>query len=249
MKHLFYILALLFSAITLGQSNALFEKGNTLYNQGEYEDAINTYKIILESNVHSAELYYNLGNAYYKLNEVAPSVFYYEKALQLAPNDVDIKNNLAFARNMTIDAIETIPEAGLTKFINNIASKMTFDGWAKTAVVLVCCFVVLFLCYYFVYASMGKRMAFIGSIACIILVGITLTMAFHKYNLDKNNRPAIVFSKESKVRTEPNSRSEESFTLHEGTKVQILENVQSWNKIKLADGKTGWIQDGDIKAL
>ena len=126
---------------------------------------------------------------------------------------------------------------------------MTFDGWAKTSVVLVCCFVALFLCYYFVHATLTKRLAFIGSIISMILVGITLTLAFHKFNLHENDKPAIVFSKQSKVRSEPNSRSEEAFTLHEGTKVQILENVQNWKKIQIANGKTGWIPDEDIKAL
>jgi tetratricopeptide (TPR) repeat protein len=249
MKHVFYILALLFSTISLAQTTTSFEKGNTLYNQGEYKDAVEAYKAILDEGVHSAELYYNLGNAYYKLNEVAPSVYYYEKALQLAPNDNDIQNNLAFARNMTIDAIQAIPEAGFSKFLNGITNTMTFDGWAKTAVVFVCCFVVLFLGYYFAYATLWKRLAFIGSMASLVLMAITLSLAFHKFNLDNNDKPAIVFAKESKVRSEPNTRSEEAFTLHEGTKVQILENVTNWRKIKLADGKTGWIPDEDIKAL
>jgi tetratricopeptide (TPR) repeat protein len=249
MKQNLVILIFIVTTFSFAQNTALFEKGNALYNQGEYEEAIDVYLTILHTKNHSAELYYNLGNAYYKLNKVAPSIFYYEKALQLSPNDNDIKNNLAFARNMTIDAIYVMPESGLAKFIKNITNYMTFDGWAKTAVVLVCCFVVLFLFYYFASATMGKRMAFIGSMGSIILIIFTLTLAFHKYNLDKNDKPAIVFIQESKVRAEPNLRSEESFTLHEGTKVQILDTVKSWKRIKLADGKTGWISEADIKAL
>ncbi|MGE5944024.1 MAG: tetratricopeptide repeat protein [Flavobacteriales bacterium] len=249
MKHLFYILALLFSTINFAQNTALFEKGNTLYNQGKYNEAIDAYKTILDTKNHSAELYYNLGNAYYKLNKVAPSIYYYEKALQLAPNDHDIKNNLAFAKNMTIDAIDAIPEAGLSKLIKKITNYMTFDEWAKTAVILVFCFVILILTYYFAYSTINKRIAFIGSMVSIFLIVIALTLAFHKFNLDKNDKPAIVFVQESKVNAEPNLRSEESFTLHEGTKVQILDTVKSWKKIKLADGKTGWIPEEDIKAL
>ena len=249
MKYLFYILVMLFSTINFAQNTALFEKGNTLYNQGKYNEAIDAYKTILDSKNHSAELYYNLGNAYYKLNKVAPSIYYYEKALQLDPNDNDIKNNLAFARNMTIDAIDTIPEAGLSKLIKNMTNYMTFDGWAKVSVVLVFCFVILILTYYFAYSTLSKRMAFIASMVSVVLIVITLIFAFHKFNLDKNDKPAIVFVQESKVKAEPNLRSEESFTLHEGTKVQILDTVKSWKKIKLADGKTGWISKNDIKAL
>ena len=249
MKHIFYILAILFSVTAIAQNEALFEKGNKLYNQGDYLEAIEAYKQILDTKNHSAELYFNLGNAYYKLNGVAPSIYYYEKALQLDPNDKDILNNLAFAKNMTIDAIDTVPEAWTTKIIKKIANYMTFDGWAKSAVFFVICFVVLFIVYDFAYASSKKRLAFIGSMVSLFLIVVTLALAFHKFGLDKNDRPAIVFAQESKVKTEPNSRSEESFLLHEGTKVQILDAVNDWKKIRLTDGKTGWISNEDIKAL
>ena len=156
---------------------------------------------------------------------------------------------MAFANNMTIDAIDVIPEAGFSKLLRNIANFMTFDGWAKTAVGLVFCFVILFLIYYFAYSTLKKRLAFMGSIASLVLICITLAFAFHKFNLDQIDKPAIVFAAESKVKSEPNTRSEESFRLHEGTKVQVLDTVQNWKKIKLADGKTGWVVNEDIKEL
>jgi hypothetical protein len=142
-----------------------------------------------------------------------------------------------------------VPEGGFTKLINNATNTLTFDGWAKLSVVLVFCFVTLFLIYYFAYETLKKRLAFISSLTALFFMGLSLLFAFHKYNLDKNDQPAIVFSKESKVKSEPNFRSNESFILHEGTKVQILDTVNNWKKIKLQDGKTGWISSEDIKAL
>lgn len=249
MKHTFYILILLFCSVLNAQNNAAFEKANALYNDGKFAEAIDSYKTILASGNHSEALYFNLANAHYKLNNIAPSIFYYEKALQLAPNDQDIKNNLAFAKNMTIDAIETVPEGGLKKLVNKLTNSMTFDGWAILAVVSVFSFVILFLMYYFAYSSLKKRLSFIGSFCFLAIMLISLLLAFHKYNLVQKDKPAIVFAKESKVKSEPNARSDESFRLHEGTKVQILETVDDWKKIKLADGKTGWIETEDIKAL
>lgn len=249
MKKLLYILSFLFSFGLLAQNNALFEQANTLYNEGKYGEAIDKYKTILDTKNHSAELYFNLGNAHYKLNNIAPSIYYYEKALQLAPNDEDIKNNLAFAQNMTIDAIDVVPEAGLSRILNNATNTMTFDAWAKVSIGFVFCFVILFLVYYFAYSSLRKRLAFLGSLASLTIVCITLLFAFHKFNLDKKNKPAIVFAKEILVKNAPNNRSEESFRLHEGTKVQILDTVDDWKKIKLQDGKTGWVSSEDIKAL
>lgn len=249
MKNLIYILALLFSTVIFSQNETLFEQANTLYNEGKYAEAIDKYNLILDTKVHSAELYFNLANAHYKLNNIAPSIYFYEKALQLSPNDDDIKNNMAFAKNMTIDAIDVIQETGIAKIIKNLTNTMSFDGWAKTAVAFVLCFVILFLIYYFAYSTINKRLAFIGSITSLLLLCISLSLAFHKFNIDKNNKPAIVFAQESKVKSEPNSRSEESFRLHEGTKVQVLDTVNNWTKIKLSDGKTGWISSNEIKLL
>lgn len=249
MKKAFYILLFLLSSISMAQNETLFEQGNALYNDGNYTEAIEKYQAILKQGKHSAELYFNLGNSYYKLNNIAPSIYYYEKALQLDPDDKDILNNIAFARNMTIDVVDTIPEVGLSKIINNITNMMSFDAWSKMAVGLVIVFVILFLSYYFSYASTKKRIAFVISLTSIILACTSLSFAYHKYNLEKNNKPAIVFAKESQIKSEPNLRSSEAFKLHEGTKVQILDTVNNWKRIKLADGKTGWIVSDDIKAL
>ena len=249
MKTILYILSFLLSAISFAQNETLFDEANTLYNQGKYGEAIDKYTSILETGNHSPSLYFNLANANYKLNNIAPSIFYYEKALQLAPNDNDIKNNIAFARNMTIDAIDTIPEAGLPKLLNNVTNTFSFDTWAKTAVALVFIFVILFLVYYFAFSSVKKRLAFIGSVAAFILCFVSVLFAFHSYNLKEIDKPAIVFAQESKVKSEPNVRSEEAFRLHEGTKVQVLDTIGEWRKIKLSDGKIGWVSSNDIKLL
>ncbi|NMH88878.1 tetratricopeptide repeat protein [Flavivirga algicola] len=249
MKKVFYVLSFLLSFTVFSQNQALFEKANTLYNEGKYAEAIDTYNVILDTKNHSADLYFNLANAHYKLNNIAPSIYFYEKALQLAPNDADIKNNLSFAQNMTIDAIDVIPEAGFSKLIKNMTNTMSFDNWAKTAIGLVFCFVILFLVYYFAFSTLYKRLTFMGSILSLILLCISLAFAFHKYNIDKKDNPAIVFVQESKVRSDPNSKSEESFRLHEGTKIQVLESYNDWKKIKLSDGKMGWINSEDIKLL
>ena len=249
MKHILYILSFLLTFGSYAQNQELFEKANAFYNDGKYAEAIDNYQAILESGYHSADLYFNLGNANYKLNNIAPSIYYYEKALILAPNDSEIKNNMAFAKNMTIDVIDSIPEAGLAKILKSTASNMSFDAWAIISVTLVLCFVGLFLIYYFAYSTFRKRFTFIGSLVALILVCVTLAFAFHKYNLDRINNPAIVFVQESKVKNTPNPNGEEAFRLHEGTKVQVLETYNNWQKIKLTDGKTGWVTIEDIKLL
>ncbi|MEC3906057.1 SH3 domain-containing protein [Tamlana sp. 2201CG12-4] len=249
MKQFIYILSFLFSFGLFSQNQDLFEKANTFYNDNKYAEAIDNYQAILESGFHSADLYFNLANANYKLNNIAPSIYYYEKALQLSPNDADIRNNLAFAQNMTIDAIDVIPDAGLSKLIKTTTNKLSFDSWATLSVSLVFCFVILFLLYYFSYSTIRKRLTFVGSLTALTFVFITLAFAFHRYNLDKKDNPAIIFVQESKVKSTPNLKSEEAFRLHEGTKVQVVESYNDWQKIKLTDGKTGWVNSEDIKML
>lgn len=250
MKHLIYILIVLLCFTKAeAQNNTFFEEGNTLYNDGKYAEAIDRYMAVLDTKIHSAELYYNLGNAHYKLNNVAPSIYYFEKALRLKPKDKDIKNNLVYANNMTIDAIEKVPEVGFSKLIKSTTNTFSFDTWAKIAVAFAMVYVILVLLYYFSYSSGKKRIAFITSVICLLALCVALAFAFNKFELDKKDNPAIVFAQESQVNTEPNLRSEESFRLHEGTKVQVIDTVNNWKKIKLADGKMGWIMSEDIKLL
>nr|WP_321247017.1 tetratricopeptide repeat protein [uncultured Psychroserpens sp.] len=249
MKQIFYILVFLISTMSFAQNKTIFEQANALYNDGNYTEALNKYTSILEQNEHSAELYFNIANAHYKLNNVAPSIYYYEKALLLKPNDKEILNNIAYARNMTIDAIEIVPEVGFSRLIKNATNTMVFDNWAKVSVVLVIFFVLLFLMYYFSQSTSKKRLAFITSVSSLILAFIALAFAFNSYGLEQKNQPAIVFAQESQIKSEPNLRSTESFKLHEGTKVQVIDTVSNWKKIKLADGKTGWVSNDDIKML
>jgi tetratricopeptide (TPR) repeat protein len=249
MKSVIYIFVFLVSSLSFSQSKTLFEQGNTLYNNGDFAEAIDKYEAILKTNQHSAELYFNLANAHYKLNNIAPSIYYYEKAKQLAPNDKDIINNMVFAKNMTVDAIEVLPEIGLSKFLTKATNLFTFNTWAKIAIGFMVLFVSLLLVYYFSYSTTKKRLSFIGSLSALFLTCIALLFTFHNYNLVQQDNPAIIFAQESKVKSEPNLRSEEAFVLHEGTKIQILDTVNNWKKIKLADGKTGWISSNEIKAL
>ncbi len=249
MRLLIVIFCLAFNGILFSQNELLFEQGNTLYNEGKYAEAIDKYEAILKTNQHSAELYFNLANSHYKLSNVAPSVYYYEKALQLKPKDKDILNNKAFANNMTVDDIAIIPEVGLSKFVRKASTSMTYNAWAKLTVFLVVLFVILVLFYYFSYTTNKKRLSFVGSFIVLLLTLMSLGFSFHNFSLQKSNNPAIVFAQESKVKSEPNLRSNEVFTIHEGTKVQVIDAVSNWKEIKLGDGKTGWIVSDDIKLL
>lgn len=249
MKHLLFILLFCFSFIATAQNNTLFENANSLYNEGKYHEAITNYLKISESKEHSSALYFNLGNSYYKLNQVAPCIYYYEKALQLSPNDSDIKTNLLFAQNMTVDAFEILPQTGFSKVIQNIIGKLSYHTWAVLSILFVVLFVTGFLLYYFSVYQDKKRLFFVISMVSFLICLCTLVFAFNQKRHIKNQNPAIVFAQEIDVNSEPNNRSEEVFILHEGTKVNIEDEMGEWKKIKLVDGKTGWLPSTEIKEI
>lgn len=249
LKTIYVFVILTTSWLGMAQDEAIFNQGNTLYSEGKYAEAIEKYEQILNSGKHSAALYYNLGNAYYKLNNVASSIYYFEKALQLDPTDREIQNNLTYAQNMTVDAIEAQPEVGFSKAYKSIVNYRSFDTWAKYTIAFMFVFIALFLGYYFSTSTAKKRIAFVGLICALFLTGTTLGLAFQKFKLDKNTNPAIIFTQEVSIKNDPNSTSEELFKLHEGTKIYIVGTFNTWKKIKLPDGKTGWLEQQHIKAL
>ena len=246
MKKFFYIL-LLITQFSFAQT--AFETGNQLYQKENYQEAITNYESVVASGKQSAALYFNLGNCYYKLHKVAPAVYNYEKALQLNPNDEEIKTNLDFARKMAIDDIKVIPQEGFKKLIADFTSQHHYDTWAWIAVGLAFVFLAFFMGYYFSGTTFKKRIFFLGMF--LILIGITTAVSsgiFQKNRL-ANEKPAIVFAESISVKSEPKVASADTFVLHEGTKVYILESIANWKKIQLTDETTGWIEDSAIKEL
>ncbi len=249
MKKVFLIL-LFVGQVLLGQNtNELFTNANNLYKNGKYEEAIELYKKIENNGLISSELYYNLGNCYYKLNKVAPTIYNYEKALQIDPTNDDAKNNLIFAKRLTLDRIEELPKSLSQKIETAIFSKISYNTWGIIAILFSSLATLLFLAYYFSDKSSLKKLYFTLSVVCVLFLLSSFGIAKHQYNKEKNTTEAIIFTEEIIVFNEPTQSADEAFKLHEGTKVLVLDAVDEWKKIKLADGKLGWIIAKNIKEL
>ena len=224
MKKLLIVFLLVSDCLFAQDNKSLFQQASQDYANGNYEAAINKYESILKSGEVSASLYYNLGNAHYKLDHIAPSIYNYEKALQLDPGYKDAENNLAFAQNMTLDAIDDLPKSSLSKIFNGIISKLSFNGWAWLAVVFSIVLSVCFLLYYLSASVLKKRIFFTGFVVGIIVMIASVSFAYMQYGIQQSKKYAIVFAEESTVRSEPNPQSSNAFLLHEGTKIKILDN-------------------------
>jgi len=226
-----------------------FEKGNDFYRKGKYEQAITEYESVLASQQHSAELYFNLGNCYYKLNKVAPAIYNYEKALVLNPDDAEIRNNLKFAQKLQIDEIKDIPAVGFSKMVHDFASIFHYNTWAWISVGLSTLFLVFFIGYYFSQITLYKRIFFFGMFVLVFLLLMSVSAAISEKNDFENEKPAIVFAETALMKSEPQMGSNTVFTLHEGTKVFVLETLENWRKIQLTDGTEGWIEKAAIKEV
>jgi tetratricopeptide (TPR) repeat protein len=249
MKKILFLLLIITNTIASQTTSESFASANNLYKNEKFEQAITLYKKIELQGFVSSELYYNLGNSYYKINKVGPSIYYYEKALKLNPLNEDVKNNLVFAKRLALDNIEELPKTVFQKFNKNYLQKLSYNQWAIIVVLFSFLASVFFLLFYFAITPAQKRFYFSISSLSFMLLIISFLITYQQYLYTINNKEAIVFVEKTEVRNSPTLNSEVVFTLHEGTKVLVLDLVDDWKKIKLKDGKLGWIIADEIKML
>jgi tetratricopeptide (TPR) repeat protein len=226
-----------------------FEQGNQYYQKENYQAAISSFESIINSGKQSSDVYFNLGNCYYKLHKVAPAIYNYEKALLLSPNDTEIKTNLDFARKMAIDDIKVIPKVGFNKLLSDFTSKYHYDTWAWIAVFFAILFLLFFAGYYFSRKASLKRVYFIGLFVGLSGIVLSTASGYYEKSRNENERPAIVFAENTSLKSEPKKTSPDATVLHEGTKVFILESIANWKKVELTDETTGWIEENAIKEI
>jgi tetratricopeptide (TPR) repeat protein len=250
MKRLILIAFILSGFLGLAQNpDSLFVEANEMYRQEKYAEALKIYEEIENMELESWALFYNIGNIHYRMNKVAPAIFYYEKALLLSPDNRDVSFNLEFANQMILDNIEPLPRSLGQRFMDAVILRLTYETWSRFSVGLAFLFAFLFLMYHFSYGTGKKRFYFISSILTVVLVTVFLFFAFRNKHYVDNHIEAIIFAAEAEVKNAPTNSSEAYFELHEGTKVAVLEALDNWRKIKIADGKIGWIEEKHLKAI
>ena len=224
-------------------------KGDSAYIKEDYAAAIQIYEALLK-NGEAADVYYNLGNSYYKIGEIAKAVLNYERALLLQPGNGDIRANLEVARAKTIDKVEPVPEVFFVSWIKSLTNSMSVDAWATWGIVS---FILLIVSlYFFIFSKqiMWKKIGFIsGIIFLIITVCSNLFASQQKENLVNRNE-AIVMNPSVTVRSTPSESGTSLFILHEGRKVNVKDNsMKEWKEIRLEDGKVGWVPASAIEVI
>lgn len=254
MKKIIYSICVCLLANTMlfaqqSDMESLWMKGNNSYSLGEYANALDAYRQIEDGGYLSAKLFYNMGNAYYKLQDDGKAILYYERALKLDPSNGDIKNNLEIARLKTLDKIESVPEFILATWTKDLRNSMSSDEWAWTCLVLLFVTALLLLLFRHAPAVGQRKLSFV--VACLTLLVAVVAFIFALNLRSKANSGdfAVVLAPVSNVKSAPNSTGGNLFILHEGTKVEILESVGQWSKVELSDGRQGWMESKDYEAI
>lgn len=249
MKILFLLLPLFCACFMVQAQEELIKEAETAYTQENYPEAIQKYESILDNYGQSSQIYYNLGNAYYKSGMLASAILNYERALLFDPGDSDIRFNLQLAKERTIDKIEPIGDFFLKEWFTTIQNMGSTDVWAQLGVFSFILFIGCLLLFFFSRWIRLKKIGFyLGLVFLVIVIFSNIFARNQKKNL-VNRSAAIVFSPTVTVKSSPDTSGTDLFILHEGTKVSVKSKVGEWNEIELEDGNIGWMPMKDLEII
>ena len=230
--------------------DSLWRSGAEAYTAGDYASALRDWEDIRAAGLMSKELYYNLGNAYFKTGEIAPAILWYERALRLDPSDADIRYNLDYARALTQDKIDEVPEIFFEQWGHAVCYLLPSNTWAVISLLFLALTVALVLLFLLGSTSGRRRLGFFAAIVTFFIAFLGWDFAQWQKTEAERQDMAIVMRPVSSVKSSPSADSaKDLFILHEGTRVKILDNVSGFSNIELADGRQGWIPSSEIEII
>lgn len=222
---------------------------DSAYNAGNYQEAIKGYEQLLKQGV-SEDIYYNLGNAYYRTEDITRAVLNYERALRLSPGDKDIRHNLQIARSKTVDRITPETEFFFITWLRALENVMSVDAWARTALVALALAIIMALLYLFANAVWLRKVGFFSAAFLLLAFVLCNIFAYAQKQLMTKHRAAIIIDAAVNVKSTPVDNGTDLFILHEGTSVDIIDDqMKQWKQIKVADGKEGWVMSKQIEVI
>lgn len=223
--------------------NLLLEEANKHYTDQEFDRAAEEYEQILASGKESAEVYFNLGNAYFKTGDHVQAILNYERAKLLDPRNEDIDFNLKVANQFVVDNPERLPRPFFSRWWGNLANSSSTDGWAKVSIAAFLFFLVLLGSYFFSRSIRLKKLAFYVALPLALLTLLSFSLAWHQHSMIKNRNAALIRCPRVTVKSAPSATGTDLFLIHEGLKVQITDSLDSWKEVQLSDGNKGWMKD------
>ena len=212
-----------------------------MYKSNKFEQAISGYLSIIDQDINNQVLYYNIANAYFKINELGYARLYYEKAKLYNPNNKDINHNIKVLKNKLIDDIQAVPEFIIIRLAKRITSFLSSSQWAITLIIVLYLNLILFLLFFF---SNSIEIKINSMRSLFIITPLLIAVSFSLfYSKNKHQDEAILISSNTYVKTAPSPSSDDYFIIHEGIKFKIIDELDNWSRVLLSDGKDGWIEN------
>lgn len=231
-------------------AHATKAEADSAYIDNDFAGAVNLYESILKNDGESADIYYNLGNSYYKLENIAKAVLNYERALLLNPGDGDTRSNLELARSKTVDKITPPSEMFFITWTQSLINTMSENAWARTGIITFILTIIMLALYIFGKRVVWKKIGFISAICFFVICIFANVFASEQKAELLNHENAIIMTPSVTVKSTPNQSGTDLFILHEGRKVMIKDNtMKEWKEIKLEDGNVGWVPTSVIEII
>lgn len=231
-----------------GNAEVTFNEAGKAYSEGEFEQAIEEYLQVLEMG-ESAALHFNLGNAYFKSNQVARAILHYERALRIDPSDADVKYNLKLANDRIKDKIEGLPELNISRWWKDFTLSISVDGWAWLSIAFMVVAVLLLLLFFLTSLRSLRVFAFYIALFLLISSAFSYYQAGQAQQLTEADTEAIIMTPRVDVKGAPTQSGVNVFVIHEGTKVRVIREQDGWVNIRIASGNEGWILESDCEII
>lgn len=245
-----YLILILFSLnIFASQELETFKQANTYYQNGDYNKALEGYQTILDNGYESSELYFNLGNTYYKLDLIGKSILNYERAKKLDPSNEDIVFNLKIVELRTVDKIDEIPQFFLKEIGANLINSLSSDTWSILSILSFSFASLMLILFLFSSSSTFKKTSFLVATISVLIGLFTIISASNRATIEIEGNKAVIMNATAYVKSSPSEESTDLFILHEGTRCIIEDSVGEWFKVKIADGNVGWVSQSAIERV
>ncbi len=252
MKKIILILISIFifyNGINAQNIETLVKKGNTAYQNNKYSEAIENYQKIIKQGYISSELFYNLGNAYFKNNNLGKAILYYEKSLKLSPLDEDAAYNLKIAKARTVDKIKEVPQIFIVRWWNILLTSFSISGWKIIVLIFYFLLLISIGIFLFIKNANIQRITFVFGLFNLIVFIISVIIFISAYTRTTTTSYGILQKSAVTAKISPDTQSNDAFVIHEGTKFLLEDKVNNWVKIKLADGKIGWLPENTFLTI
>lgn len=249
MRTYLFIFFLLTFGLALASPQPELKKAESAYDQKKYKEAIASYETLISEGYRSYQLYFNLGNAYYRANMLGKAIYNYELARKIAPGDEDVNINLGIAQGKTIDKIDSRENFFISAVKSTLLTSLSTSAWAwlTIAAIVLCC-----ISFYIFKVSLNPIVRRFGFVLCLLMGIFFLLTYFFGYSALKaknGNKFAIILASESRILNEPTVNAKFKFSLHEGTKIRVIESNGDWVLIKLDNGNEGWLFSSDVGVI